>query len=67
MAGRGQALHSSIAYGAGGALGVGISGLLWDRVGPSSPFLFGAMMSTVAWVGASMLARDARVQSWSVA
>ena len=56
-AGRGQALHSTIAYGAGGACGVMASGWCWDRFGPASPFLLGAAAATGAWVCAVWLGR----------
>lgn len=53
--GRGQALYSSISFGAGIALGSLISGYLWDAVGSMQTFLFAAMLSAVgffvAWFG----------------
>lgn len=52
--GRGQALYSSISFGAGLALGSLISGYLWDSVGSLQTFLFAAILSLVgaviAWV-----------------
>ena len=37
--GKGQALYSSISFGAGGAVGSLYSGYLWEQFGPSSGFL----------------------------
>ncbi len=53
--GRGQALYSSISFGAGIALGSLISGYLWDYVGSMETFIFAAILSSVgvivAWFG----------------
>ncbi len=53
--GRGQALYSSISFGAGLALGSLISGYLWDSVGSMHTFLFAAALSAIgiiiAWFG----------------
>lgn len=54
LAGRGQALYSSIAYGLGGAAGSLIAGWTWVPLGPSASFavsaLFGALGALlVAW------------------
>lgn len=53
--GRGQALYSSISFGAGLALGSLISGYLWDSLGSMSTFLFAAILSAIggliAWAG----------------
>jgi PPP family 3-phenylpropionic acid transporter len=53
--GRGQALYSSVSFGAGIALGSLISGYLWDSVGSMQTFLFAAILSAlgviVAWFG----------------
>lgn len=48
--GRGQALYSSITFGAGGALGSLTSGLLWSHVGATAIFYFAAMLSFLAWL-----------------
>ncbi len=45
--GRGQALYSSISFGAGLALGSLISGYLWDSVGSMQTFLFAAFLSAL--------------------
>ena len=54
IAARGQALYSSLTYGAGGAAGTLIAGWSWVSLGPSSSFavsaLFGALgVALVAW------------------
>lgn len=43
--GRGQALYSSLSFGAGGALGALISGYIWEGFGPTRTFLFAALIS----------------------
>jgi len=47
--GRGQALYSSVSFGAGGAVGSLISGIVWDTLGPAESFL---IASAVALIGA---------------
>ena len=53
--GRGQALYSSVSFGAGLALGSLVSGYLWDSVGSMQTFLFAAVLSAIgiviAWFG----------------
>lgn len=53
--GRGQALYSSLSFGAGGALGSLMSGYLWADAGPQVAFAIsaaGALLGTVvAWLG----------------
>ncbi|SEO68140.1 MFS transporter [Aquisalimonas asiatica] len=46
--GRGQALYSSITFGAGVAVGSLFSGLLWDVVGGSATFYLGALVAVLA-------------------
>jgi PPP family 3-phenylpropionic acid transporter len=46
--GRGQALYSSISFGAGGAVGSLLSGYLWTGVGPQAMYLMAAAISLVA-------------------
>ncbi len=48
--GRGQALYSSISFGAGGAFGALLSGYLWSGLGSLSIFLFGAFCAVLAWL-----------------
>lgn len=52
-AGQGQALYSSLGYGAGWAVGAGLSGLFWSSLGPAC-FLIGA---AVAAAGGLVVAR----------
>ena len=54
-AGQGQALHSSVAYGAGGAVGALASGYLWDSVDPSFTFTSAAIVSLIAFIMAYFL------------
>ncbi len=46
--GRGQALYSSLSFGAGGAVGSLLSGHLWDSVGAQLTFTLAAAVSTLA-------------------
>jgi PPP family 3-phenylpropionic acid transporter len=48
--GRGQALYSSISFGAGGAAGSLISGYLWSGIGPQAMYLLSAAVSLAALV-----------------
>jgi PPP family 3-phenylpropionic acid transporter len=48
--GRGQALYSSVSFGAGGAAGSLASGYLWRGVGPEAMFLFAAAASFTALI-----------------
>jgi PPP family 3-phenylpropionic acid transporter len=48
--GRGQALYSSVSFGAGLAFGTLMSGYLWSRFGSMEIFLFSALMSASAMV-----------------
>ncbi len=48
--GRGQALYSSISFGAGGAVGSYYSGLVWEAWGAQSTFVIAALLSAAAWV-----------------
>ena len=56
--GRGQALYSSVSFGAGLALGTLVSGYLWENLGSMQIFLFSALMSTGALVVAFIWLRD---------
>ena len=40
LQGRGQALYSSVSFGAGGALGSLLSGYSWDILGPTMTYMF---------------------------
>jgi len=46
--GRGQALYSSLSFGAGGALGSLVSGYLWSGVGPRAMYLLAACAALCA-------------------
>jgi PPP family 3-phenylpropionic acid transporter len=46
--GRGQALYSSISFGAGGAAGSLVSGYLWSGIGPQTMYLMAALVSLLA-------------------
>ena len=47
--GRGQALYSSVGFGAGGALGGLYSGYLWDSAGPGFTFGVAVLLALLAW------------------
>jgi len=47
--GRGQALYSSLSFGAGGAAGSLLGGWLWVASGPQSMFVTAAGISLLAW------------------
>ncbi len=46
--GRGQALYSSISFGAGGAIGSLMSGYIWEGLGASEAFVFAGIISFIA-------------------
>jgi MFS transporter, PPP family, 3-phenylpropionic acid transporter len=48
--GRGQALYSSLSFGAGGAVGSLASGYLWRGIGPEAMFLLAAVASFTALI-----------------
>ena len=48
--GRGQALYSSLSFGAGGALGSLASGYLWSAIGPQAMYLMAAGAAMCALV-----------------
>lgn len=47
---RGQALYTSLSYGAGGFLGSVASGALWESVGPAWTFTAGAAAAAAGWL-----------------
>lgn len=57
--GRGQALYSSVSYGAGGALGALYSGFIWDSAGATVAFTIAAALSGLAAVVAWRVLRTA--------
>ena len=50
LQGRGQALYSSISFGAGGAAGSYVSGMLWDQVSPAFIFNLAALAAVLAFL-----------------
>ena len=48
--GRGQALYNSLSFGAGGAAGSLIGGLLWSDAGPAITFGVGAIAAAISWL-----------------
>lgn len=50
LQGRGQALYSSISFGAGGAVGSYLSGLFWDQYSPVSIFNMAALVALLGFV-----------------
>jgi PPP family 3-phenylpropionic acid transporter len=57
LQGRGQALYSSLSFGAGGAMGSLASGVWWESVGPMATFLLAAAISIAAFVAALPMLR----------
>ena len=53
LQGRGQALYSSLSFGAGGALGSAVAGWLWAGVGAEGAWLAAAAMAALGGVVAS--------------
>ena len=49
LQGRGQALYSSLSFGAGGALGALGSGYLWESASPQTLFLVAAAAGALGW------------------
>jgi len=47
--GRGQALYSSISFGAGGLLGALISGWTWDAIGAGWTFTLASLFAALGW------------------
>ena len=56
--GRGQALYSSISFGAGMAAGSLLSGYLWDIIGSANTFIMSALISALATLLAVCGLRD---------
>ncbi|WP_232349114.1 MFS transporter [Neptunomonas qingdaonensis] len=62
MKGRGQALFSSVGFGAGGAAGAIVAGLLWDTHGAQVTFAIAVFVSVVAIVLAYVWIHPEKVQ-----
>ncbi len=58
--GRGQALYSSISFGAGGAVGSFVSGLGWDTIGPANVYWVAAALALLAFFVTAVWIRPAR-------
>jgi len=57
--GRGQALYSSLSFGAGGAFGAYYSGLAWDSFGPAFAYGTAALLAaTSVWLAWRFLRVD---------
>ncbi len=57
--GRGQALYSSMSFGAGGAVGSFASGLGWETMGPASVYWMAALLALLALLVAAVWIRPA--------
>lgn len=57
--GQGQALYIAIGFGAGNAVGAGLSGYLWSNPGPSMTYALAALVSLAAMVVAFVWFRSA--------
>jgi PPP family 3-phenylpropionic acid transporter len=53
--GRGQALYNAISFGVGGALGAGLSGLLWTYLGAQSTFLMSAVATLIGLMASRLM------------
>ena len=62
LQGRGQALYSSLGFGAGGAVGSLASGFIWNAVAPPAIFLAAALMTAVAFVLALSCVNDTHAE-----
>jgi len=58
--GRGQALYSSVSFGAGGAVGSFASGLGWDTIGPANVYWLAALLALLAMVVTAVWIRPGR-------
>jgi PPP family 3-phenylpropionic acid transporter len=52
LQGRGQALYSSLSFGAGNAVGSLAAGYLWAGLGPTAMFDLAAALGALAWLAA---------------
>ena len=52
LQGRGQALYSSLSFGAGNAVGSLAAGYLWAGLGPAAMFDLAAALGALAWLAA---------------
>jgi PPP family 3-phenylpropionic acid transporter len=56
--GRGQAIYSSVSFGAGGALGSLFAGMMWQSVSPMGTFMASALVAFLAWLISWWWGRD---------
>ncbi len=56
--GKGQALYSSLSFGAGGALGSYVSGLSWDNIGNEYTFLLATLMALLGFIVSFVFVKD---------
>jgi len=61
--GIGQALYSSLSFGAGGAIGSYISGMTWDVLGPSLTFWIASVIAMVGFVIARIWLNSSHIQA----
>jgi PPP family 3-phenylpropionic acid transporter len=52
LQGRGQALYSSLSFGAGNAMGSLAAGYLWEGLGPTAMYDMAAALGALAWLAA---------------
>ena len=52
LQGRGQALYSSLSFGAGNAVGSLAAGYLWSGLGPTAMYDLAAVLGVLAWLTA---------------
>lgn len=57
--GRGQALYSSVSFGAGGLLGSVLSGWTWELLGPVPTYTFSAVLALAGWLCVALWIKDA--------
>lgn len=62
LQGRGQALYSSLGFGAGGAVGSLASGFIWNAFQPAAIFVSAALMTAVAFLLALRRVSDVQPQ-----
>lgn len=62
LQGRGQALYSSLGFGAGGAVGSLASGFIWNAFQPAAIFISAALMTAVAFLLALRRVSDVQPQ-----
>ncbi len=64
LQGRGQALYSSVSFGAGGAFGALYSGYAWHELGATASYNLAAIMAAVAFLITLIWVRDPEVKRY---